>query len=360
MNPFFGRIGDVWKHLLLMEVVDSLRPVYYFESHAGSAFYPLTRSPDRDFGVFAFLDAAADSPSLANSRYHSLLRALPRDDAGEPTSCPGSSALVMMVLPTSARYELWDTDEESVRDLREAARSLGVYRDVAILGDGLDGVEDQTMSLSDDDRRRARRDRSVRPVRGVGTARHEQRRRRRERRLAWRPSLLLVRLRRRVGAWVGLVGLRRPSGIRRRRVGRRDRPRDGGCARTLSGRDARLRSPMRELPVRRSRHASGRGELRRSVQTEAPCALRRSRASVRRICLRRRTTRRSRRVFGPVRPTIRRSVPCSRRPCEGASRAGRPCGRLSSRATNSSRAGTGRARGAPRRGSSRGHLESRL
>jgi 23S rRNA A2030 N6-methylase RlmJ len=155
MNPFFGRIGDVWKHLLLMEVVDSLRPIYYFESHAGSAFYPLTRSPDRDFGVYAFLDAAADSPPLANSRYHSLLRALPRDDAGEPSSCPGSSGLVMMVLGTSARYELWDIDEESVRDLREAARSLGVDRDVAILGDGLDGVEDETMSLSDDDRRRA-------------------------------------------------------------------------------------------------------------------------------------------------------------------------------------------------------------
>lgn len=154
MNPFFGRIGDVWKHLLLMEVVDSQRPVYYLESHAGSAFYPLTRSPDREFGVYGFLAAAIRSPALARSRYHRLLRAIPTNEAGEPTSCPGSSGLAMMLLGTSARYRLWDIDEESVRDLGTAARSLGIDQDVGLLGDGLDGVEDETISLTDEERRR--------------------------------------------------------------------------------------------------------------------------------------------------------------------------------------------------------------
>lgn len=150
MNPFFGRIGDVWKHLLLMEVIDSYKPAYYLESHAGSAFYPLSHSPDRDFGVYAFVAAASSHPVLKESVYNRLLHALPTDEAGYPDRYPGSSALVMMLLGASAKYTLWDVDGESTRSLTQTASTLGLSDDVRVLEtDGLDGVDEETRTLAD-------------------------------------------------------------------------------------------------------------------------------------------------------------------------------------------------------------------
>jgi 23S rRNA (adenine2030-N6)-methyltransferase len=78
-NIYFGNVGDVWKHLLLVEVLGIERPARYWESHAGSAFYPLTRSPDRDFGVYTFLDRADSLPALRTSTYRRLLQTMPSD-----------------------------------------------------------------------------------------------------------------------------------------------------------------------------------------------------------------------------------------------------------------------------------------
>ena len=41
-NPYFGDFGDVWKHLVLAEVLSLERPLAYWETHAGSARYALT------------------------------------------------------------------------------------------------------------------------------------------------------------------------------------------------------------------------------------------------------------------------------------------------------------------------------
>ena len=48
-NVHYARIGDVWKHLSLAEVLRIGCPRRYWESHAGSSSYPLTRSPERDY-----------------------------------------------------------------------------------------------------------------------------------------------------------------------------------------------------------------------------------------------------------------------------------------------------------------------
>ena len=40
-NPHFANLGDVWKHLLLTEVISWLQPGHYVETHAGSALYAL-------------------------------------------------------------------------------------------------------------------------------------------------------------------------------------------------------------------------------------------------------------------------------------------------------------------------------
>jgi hypothetical protein len=102
-NQHYGQIGDIWKHLPLTEILATLRPTEYWESHAGSTRYPLTRSWQRDFGVFHFLSGSNQSPLLGASRYRQLL-----------SSCadfyPGSCEIAMRIRGTGSSYLLCDTD----------------------------------------------------------------------------------------------------------------------------------------------------------------------------------------------------------------------------------------------------------
>ena len=71
-NSHFGNLGDVWKHLVLAEVLEREPPRWYAETHAGSAAYLLNRDPQREFGIWRFLAAAPRSAELARSRYYAI------------------------------------------------------------------------------------------------------------------------------------------------------------------------------------------------------------------------------------------------------------------------------------------------
>ena len=64
-NPHCANLGDVWKHLLLTEVISSLRPGHYVETHAGSASYRLVCDVERGLGVEMFFRASADNRAVA-------------------------------------------------------------------------------------------------------------------------------------------------------------------------------------------------------------------------------------------------------------------------------------------------------
>src|ERR1043166_5977233 len=100
-NPYFGDFGDVWKHLALLEVLAREQPRQYWETHAGSASYPLTRSPERRYGVYHFLEHADRTPALRDSRYRQMLAQLPRAQ-GVPAVYPGSALQAMLELDTAA------------------------------------------------------------------------------------------------------------------------------------------------------------------------------------------------------------------------------------------------------------------
>ncbi len=134
-NPHFGNLGDIWKHLLLTEVVSSLRPWHYIETHAGSASYRLAGDAERGLGAEMFLSASSRTEPLRSSLYRQHVLEFAR--SAEP-SYPGSALLVMMVLGDACRYVLCDTDPVSVADLQAALDRLGL-RDTAsvICGDGI-------------------------------------------------------------------------------------------------------------------------------------------------------------------------------------------------------------------------------
>lgn len=146
-NLYFGEIGDVWKHLLLMEVLGIERPRRYWESHAGSARYPLRPSAGRRFGVYRFLDAVGSNATLAASAYRTLLAQLPQDDE-YPTVYPGSAVLSMMLLGDQTTFVLCDLDVDSVRGLNDEATRLGIGAHVeAKSTDGLDQLLESSRAV---------------------------------------------------------------------------------------------------------------------------------------------------------------------------------------------------------------------
>lgn len=134
-NPHYANLGDVWKHLLLSEVISRLRPGLYVETHAGSASYRLAGDVERGLGVEMFLRASSETEPLHSSPYRRHILEFAR---GAEPSYPGSPLLAMMLLGRVCRYVLCDTDPASAADLRAARERLGL-RDKAevICGDGL-------------------------------------------------------------------------------------------------------------------------------------------------------------------------------------------------------------------------------
>jgi 23S rRNA (adenine2030-N6)-methyltransferase len=126
-NTHYGQIGDVWKHLPLAEILSIEAPSGYWESHAGSAQYPLTHSAERDYGVFFFASHARQSPALADSRYREILGHCEQD--GRMMAYPGSPLIAMLLLGDSgSRFLFCDIDGESLSTIRESADERGLAK----------------------------------------------------------------------------------------------------------------------------------------------------------------------------------------------------------------------------------------
>ena len=150
VNRYYANIGDVWKHLVLAELLALEPPEHYWETHAGSASYPLTHSPDRDYGVYRFLECGDSVPELAESRYAVELRRL--SEGGEaPKSYPGSALLTMRMLGKGAEYLLCDLDPESTASLRAAAAELGLAKHERVRdADGMTTVMEEARQFEGD------------------------------------------------------------------------------------------------------------------------------------------------------------------------------------------------------------------
>src|SRR5215210_1608483 len=149
-NVHYARIGDVWKHLPLAEVLAIERPGRYWESHAGSSTYPLTRSPERDYGVFYFLERAGRSSALKGSAYRRLLD--PCERGMTPQTYPGSPLIAMKLLGSAgSRFVFCDLDGASLANIAQDARALGVPagRVRLVQGDGVSTLDGGLAGLTE-------------------------------------------------------------------------------------------------------------------------------------------------------------------------------------------------------------------
>jgi 23S rRNA (adenine2030-N6)-methyltransferase len=143
-NLHVARIGDVWKHGPLVEVLTTMRPKLYAETHAGSACYPLTPSPERDYGVYHLLHQAAAAPDVDHSPYLDILR---RHTSTPEPVFPGSPSLAMQALGESASYLFCDTDPASVASIQDWATTHGIQEVETVVGDGITAVRARLMSV---------------------------------------------------------------------------------------------------------------------------------------------------------------------------------------------------------------------
>jgi hypothetical protein len=118
-NRHFAAIGDLWKHLLLAEVLRLRPPARYWETHAGSASYLLTDSSTRSHGAIRFLSVAPSDPDLSMCCYLEIIRRT-------PGIYPGSPMIAMQAIGRHAKYILCDVDPESTRTLRLASQFFDV------------------------------------------------------------------------------------------------------------------------------------------------------------------------------------------------------------------------------------------
>lgn len=145
-NRHFGRISEVWKHLVLAEVLATERPVALLDTHAGDALYPVVDDPERLFGVFTFNDIVDQNIRLRDSAYARVLSTLRREPTLE--GIPGGPLVAMQVLGNAADYLFCDLDQDSATNIHHVATLLGVRSARVLTADGMGAVHD---ALADHD-----------------------------------------------------------------------------------------------------------------------------------------------------------------------------------------------------------------
>jgi 23S rRNA A2030 N6-methylase RlmJ len=143
-NRHFGRISEVWKHLVLAEVLATERPDRVLDTHAGDALYPVVEDPERLYGVLTFNESAERDPDLGDSAYFRALSSLRRDSRLE--GIPGGPLVAMEVMGNTAEYLFCDLDPTSARNIRDVATRRGVRSARVLCADGAAAVHDALAS----------------------------------------------------------------------------------------------------------------------------------------------------------------------------------------------------------------------
>jgi len=145
-NIYFGRIGDIWKHLLLIETITAESPINVWESHSASSQYRLTHSYQRDYGVYYFCEQAPYSSLLKNLTYTQLLDNLVPQD-----QYPSSPLAIMHTLQKSkSSFVFCDVNNDCLSNINENAIELGIESSRINLyhGDGLQYINQLSKCVS--------------------------------------------------------------------------------------------------------------------------------------------------------------------------------------------------------------------
>ena len=118
----FAKQPDVLKHLILCKVLKNETPQIYVETNSACAIYPMTQTPEQQYGIYHFLEKADEVPSLKDSIYYQL-------ESGEMAkgNYLGSPALAMNVLGKQAkRFVFFDLEKSALENVGTYAQQIGL------------------------------------------------------------------------------------------------------------------------------------------------------------------------------------------------------------------------------------------
>lgn len=133
----FGKQPDVLKHLVLCEVLQIEKPQIYVETNSACAIYPMTHTPEQEYGIYHFLNEANKDATLKNSLYYQL-----ESESMANGNYLGSPALAMKVLNNDVKGCLFfDLEKEALENIESFVRHQAVAPSIRTFNcDSIDGV----------------------------------------------------------------------------------------------------------------------------------------------------------------------------------------------------------------------------
>lgn len=140
----YGKQADVFKHLVLCEVLNNEKPPVYIDTNSACAVYQLEHTPEQDYGIYHFLRKVSINDNLKDTLYYRL-----ESDAFQKGCYYGSPALALKVVGEKAdKYYFYDLQNKSLENVKSFAKDEHLDNRVIILNcDSTKGVMDLLPTL---------------------------------------------------------------------------------------------------------------------------------------------------------------------------------------------------------------------
>lgn len=114
----YGKQADVFKHLVLCEVLSNEKPEVYVDTNSACAVYQLAHTPEQDYGVYHFIRNASINNDLKSSCYYKQA-----SNALSKGYYYGSPGLAMKLVKENAvKYHFFDLETKSLENVGAFAK----------------------------------------------------------------------------------------------------------------------------------------------------------------------------------------------------------------------------------------------
>lgn len=142
----YGKIGDIWKHLPLCNVISIESPNVYVETNSAYCEYSLAQTAEQKYGIYNFVDKAVDFQLLKDSEYYKLIHPYVNEDR-----YLGSPALAISLIKDSAdKFIFFDTNLAALDNIKIFANQNNLTDKISVFNqDSVIGLFDLLPTLPD-------------------------------------------------------------------------------------------------------------------------------------------------------------------------------------------------------------------
>jgi len=116
----FGKIGDIWKHLPLCEVIQNEDITTYVETNSAYFDYKLTHTEEQNYGIGWLINKSEHFSALKKSEYYRLIKPY-----YEKNKYLGSCALAIHLIQNIPdKYIFFDLDEDALKSIEKSVEKL--------------------------------------------------------------------------------------------------------------------------------------------------------------------------------------------------------------------------------------------